>query len=119
MSIFPTTSVSATGANITFFCYVDDTERTEWIVNGMSLDDLNEPSIVPEFFPMARISSLTFIHVPLSYNSTTVQCLEHQASGTPDYSETAELLVQGWWGANYVVDVAVQSCMLSLPYMCV
>ncbi len=71
-----------------------------------ALEDLGLSDVVPQFHPI--LGTLRFVHVPLEYNQTLVQCRGSLQSGEVSTSEGVVLLLQGTTVySNYIIAIAM------------
>ncbi len=104
MRVYPLQEVVTPGITAPFTCEVinnNDVEQLHWLVNGTRLEDLNLGDSVADFMSQSRVRGLVFLHVPVEYNGTTIQCIAISTSGDIMYSINASLLVQGEEKYNY------------------
>ena len=91
----PSEVVAGIGGIAIFTCRSKSSALTdvEWLINGTSLQELNDVRQV--FEPISEVGIIRFDNLPVEYNNTVLQCIPIASSGSQMASRNSTLLVQG------------------------
>ena len=93
VDIIPENYVTTPHGNASFLCtsLTGTITGVQWLVNKMTLEDIDDTTIRTEFFnQFGGIGRLNFTNIPLVYNGTSITCIAPGEEGG-----TASLLIQG------------------------
>ena len=86
------------GAVAEFFCRADGA-AVFWTVNGISVNQLDDPNITPDDGPVVDglRTQILRIAADVQYNNSVIHCLSFTSGGGETVSDPALLMVQGTW----------------------